>query len=72
MKQVAYFLFLVGFIVMVNGAVSFFFRYNFITQKRYGPSLEPLYIMGAGIGILVLGMIVKTIADTISKAKSKE
>ena len=64
MKAIAHTLFFVGTILLLNGAVSFFFRYNFITQNKYGPSLIPLYIIGAGIGILVAGMIFKTIGDS--------
>src|SRR5207302_9338725 len=34
-----------GLLAVVNGTVSYFLRYNFITQERYGPSLVPLYIL---------------------------
>ena len=64
MKGLAHAIFVVGMVILANGAVSFFLRYNFVTQKRYGPSLEPVYICGVGIGVLVVGMIVKTIADS--------
>ena len=69
MKRVAHGIFAVGLLVLANGAVSFFLRYNFITQKRYGPSLEPIYIIGAGVGILIVGMVIKTIADSLSRSK---
>jgi hypothetical protein len=67
MRNVAYVLFAIGALVLVNGAVSFYFRYNFITQERYGPTLVPIYIIGAGIGILVLGLVANTIAGGSKK-----
>jgi hypothetical protein len=69
MKRAAHVLFGVGLLVLANGAGSFFLRYNFITRRRYGPSLEPVYIIAAGIGILVVGMVIKTIADSLSDRK---
>ena len=71
MRHVAHVIFGVGLLVMANGAVAFYFRYNFITQQRYGPSLTPIYIIGASIAILVVGLVLKTIADTITKQKAK-
>ena len=60
MKYVAYIVLLVALITLANGAVAFFFRYNFITQERYGPSLIPIYIIGAGILLGIIGLALNT------------
>ena len=43
-----------GLLVVANGVVAFCLRYNFMTQEQYGVSLEPVYIMGGGIAILIV------------------
>ena len=59
-RYIAYTVLLVALIVLANGAIAFFFRYNFITQGRYGPSLVPIYIIGAGILLGVIGLTLNT------------
>ena len=47
-------------ITLANGAVALIFRYNFITQERYGPSLTPIYIIGVGILLGIIGLALNT------------
>ncbi len=51
---------IVALATLANGAVAFLFRYNFITQERYGPSLVPVYIIGAGIFLGIVGLTLNT------------
>ena len=60
-----------GLIVLFQGAVAFFFRFNFVTGTRYGPSLIPVYLIFAGIGILVLWLVLRAIAHGIEGSKKK-
>ena len=58
-----------GLIVLFQGGVAFFFRFNIITGTRYGPSLIPVYLIFAGIGILVLWLVLRAIAHGIEGYK---
>jgi hypothetical protein len=60
MQTAARVVLLVALLVLANGAVAFFYRYNFITQARYRPSLIPIYIIGAGIAIGLVGLAMNT------------
>jgi len=60
MKKRSYTLFVLALLAMANGLVVFYFRYNFVTQERYGPSLTPIYICGVGLGLAVLGLACNT------------
>lgn len=52
---------ILALVVILNGAVGYFFRYNFVTLQRYGPSLVPIYISAGGVAIGVIGLALKTI-----------
>ena len=71
MKYLTNLLLVGGLVVLAQGAVAFFLRFNFITGTRYGPSLTPIYLVFAGIGILVLWLILRTVAQTIAESKKK-
>ncbi|HUU96543.1 MAG TPA: hypothetical protein VM487_12450 [Phycisphaerae bacterium] len=60
MKYIAYTFLIVSLVTLANGAVAFFFRYNFVSQERYGPSMAPIYIIGAGILLGVIGLALNT------------
>jgi hypothetical protein len=60
MRYVAYTVLLLAVVTLANGAVAFYFRYNFITQEQYGPSLVPIYIIGVGILLGVIGLALNT------------
>lgn len=61
MKYIAFIILIVALLTLTNGAVAFFFRHNLITGTRYGPSLVPIYIIGAGIGLGIVGLSLNTI-----------
>ncbi|HEY3244346.1 MAG TPA: hypothetical protein VGM03_13450 [Phycisphaerae bacterium] len=69
MKYLTYALMVLGLLILANGAVAFFDRYNFITQERYGPSLTPIYIIGAGILVCLLGLALNTTATGLRSSK---
>lgn len=60
-----------GLIVLFQGAIAFFLRFNFITGTRYGPSLIPVYLIFAGVGILVLWLVLRAIAHSLDASKKK-
>ena len=60
MKYITHAVFVSALVTLANGAIAFFFRYNFITQERYGPSLTPIYIIGWGILLGVIGLALNT------------
>jgi hypothetical protein len=66
-RTLTYVLFAVGGVFLAVGAVVFAIRFD----EPYGPSLLHMYAAGVGIAILVIGLIVKTIADR-SGGKKKE
>lgn len=60
MRLLANVLMVLTLVTLANGAIAFFYRYNFITQERYGPSLEPIYIIGAGIALGIVALALNT------------
>ena len=72
MKYLTNLLLVGGLVVLAQGAVAFFLRFNFITGTRYGPSLTPLYLVFAGIAILVVWLILRTITRAIGTSKKKD
>ncbi|SFI08666.1 hypothetical protein [Planctomicrobium piriforme] len=65
LRRVAAAMMVIAAIVLVNGVISFYWRYNFITQETYGPSLVPVYICFAGVVCGVLGLTANTIAGAL-------
>ncbi len=63
MKQVAHLILLVGVLALIQGAVGLFLRFNLLAWQRYGPGLAPINFIFAGVGICVVGLGLKTIAD---------
>lgn len=59
-KTITHAVLLLALLTLANGAIAFFFRYNFITQDRYGPSLIPIYIIGVGILLGLIGLAMNT------------
>lgn len=71
MKYVSRAVLVVGLIVLLQGAVAFFLRFNFITGTIYGPSLMPIYIVFTGIGILVLWLALRTIVQSTGTSRKE-
>jgi ABC-type Fe3+-siderophore transport system permease subunit len=62
-RYIVYTVLALGIILLIQGAIAFYFRVNVLTGTRYGPSLTPVYIILSGVGISVVGLALKTFAD---------
>jgi hypothetical protein len=58
---------LAGMIVLVQGAIAFYWRINVFSGTQYGPSLTPVYIIFAGILICLIGLTLRTFTDRRQK-----
>ncbi|MGO9115077.1 MAG: hypothetical protein ACLP9L_38185 [Thermoguttaceae bacterium] len=68
---IAYGTLTLGMMTLAQGAAAFYFRVNVLTGTRYGPSLMPIYIIFSGIGVCVVGLTLKTIADWKKRKKQR-
>lgn len=57
MKYIVYAIYVLSLIMLANGAVAFYFRYNFITQTQYDVSIRPIEIIVIGIVLGVVGLL---------------
>jgi hypothetical protein len=69
LKYLSYVILILGMLVLLQGAIAFYFRINIFTGTRYGPSLMPIYIIFSGIGVCVLGLIFKSLADLMNRKR---
>ena len=68
---VAYGILIPGMLMLTQGVVAFYLRFNFLTGTHYGPSLIPVYIIFTGVGVLVIGFAFKMIADHRNQKEQK-
>jgi hypothetical protein len=71
MRITANILFALGALVVLDGLATRFLGASFLVRPLLGQDILGIYVVGAGIGVLLICAVFKTIVDTQDAKKPK-